>query len=84
MQSNHKILWFGGFLMKQKICVFNWVGLLMVFSIAICSSLLVSIDAASAAGEELSWLEMFRAAVCGLIAVGGFFTKQRVEESEEN
>lgn len=70
--------------MKEKICVFNWVGLLIIFLSAICTSLLVSLDAASASGESVSWLEMFRAAICGFIAVGGFFTDKRIEAEAEN
>lgn len=71
--------------MKTKICSFNFGGFLLIVSTAVCASLLISLDAASANGETISKLEFFRAFVAGLIAVGGFFTRRKVEvENDES
>lgn len=69
---------------KRK--VFNFGGLLLVVASAVCASLLISLDNASANGETISALEIFRAAVSGLIAMTGFFTRRelRVGDGDGN
>ncbi len=67
--------------MKMKI--FNSGGLLVVVGLAVCSSLMLSIEKSSSASEAISWLEILRASVSGFIAMFGFFTPRKIETSEE-
>lgn len=69
--------------MREKICIFNFGGLFWILLIAVCSSLLISLDVSSQGGEEITNVEMIRAFICGAVSVGGFFTRQKVEQKEE-
>ena len=69
--------------MNEKICVFNFGGLFWIAAMAFASSLLISLDAASASGSEISTTEFLRAFVATLFAVAGFFTHRRVEKEVE-
>lgn len=62
--------------MKTK--VFNFGGLFWVVALAFGTSMIISLDSASASGNSISWLELLRASLSGLIAMCGFFTRREI------